>query len=75
MGVGSFGDERVENALIAILNDKDSSVRAQAIISLGHLGSIQALHKLKQIMNNESNEWMRRYISQSIREIEGGFAS
>jgi HEAT repeat protein len=68
-------DERVENALIGLLSDEDSSVRTQAIISLGHLGSIRALHKLKQIMNNESNEWMRRYISQSIREIEGGFVS
>ena len=61
MALGSFGDERVENVLIALLNDKDTSVRAQAIISLGHLGSIQAVPMLKQIMDNESNEWMRRY--------------
>jgi HEAT repeat protein len=70
MGLGSFKDERAEDALIALLDTRNDSVRTQAVISLGNLGSIKALSTLKKIMANEPNEWIRRYISQSILEIE-----
>lgn len=78
--LGKFGDKRAENALIALLDDKvenpdgigEISVRAQAVIGLGHLRSNQALPLLNQMMATESNEWMRRYISQAIKDIEGG---
>jgi HEAT repeat protein len=83
MALGRFGDKRAEDALIALLDDKVEnpdgigkiSVRAQAVIALGHLRSNQALPLLRQMMATESNEWMRRYISQAIRDIEGGYFS
>jgi len=71
MALGRLGGKRAENALIALLDDKEISVRAQAVIALGHLRSNQALPLLNQMMATESNEWMRRYISQAIRDIEG----
>jgi HEAT repeat protein len=73
MALGSLGDERTESVLIKLLDDKEASVRTQAVIALGHLGSSQALPLLSQMIAVESNEWVRRYISQAIREIEGGF--
>lgn len=72
MSLGSLGDKKAENALIALLNDKEVSVRSQAIIALGRIGSSRALPMLNQMMIVESSEWMRRYMSQAIREIEGG---
>ncbi|MBM3236339.1 HEAT repeat domain-containing protein [Candidatus Poribacteria bacterium] len=81
--LGKLGDKRAENALIALLDDKvenpagsgEISVRAQVVIALGHLRSHPALPLLKQMMATEANEWMRRYISQAIRDIEGGYFS
>jgi HEAT repeat protein len=75
MSLGLLGDGKAENALIELLKDKDITVRSQAVIALGHLGSSQALIVLNQMMFTEANEWMRRYISQAILEIEGGFIS
>ena len=68
--LGKFDDKRVEDALITLLNDKEISVRAQAVITLGHLRSNQALSLLNQMMATEPSEWMRRYISQAIKNIE-----
>ena len=64
-----------ESALIALLDDEEISARAQAVIALGNLRSNQALPLLNQMMAAESNEWMRRYISQAIKDIEGGYSS
>ena len=73
MALGRLGGKRAEDALIALLDDKEISVQAQAVIALGHLGSNQALPLLNQMIVTESNEWMHRYISQAIRDIEGGY--
>jgi HEAT repeat protein len=75
MSLGLLGDRRAESAIIALLNDEEASVRAQAIIALGHLGSSRTLPILNEMIAVECNEWMRRYISQAIREIEGGCSS
>jgi HEAT repeat protein len=75
MLLGGLGDKRAENALIMLLDDEDVSVRTQAIIALGHLGSSQASPLLNQMLSTESSEWMLRYISQAIQEIEGGYCS
>jgi HEAT repeat protein len=72
VALGRFGDKRAEDALIVLLDDKEISVRAQAVITLGNLRSNQALPLLNQMISTESNEWMRRYISQAIKDIEGG---
>lgn len=73
ISLGLLGDEKAENALIEILNDNDVTVRSQAVIALGHLGSNNALVILNQMVFTEPNEWIRRYISQAILEIKGGF--
>jgi HEAT repeat protein len=75
MGLGELGDIQAEEALVALLDDGETSVRTQAIIALGHLTSRRALPLLSQMMDTESNEWTRRYITQAIREIEGGCCS
>ena len=75
MALGKLRDKRADSVLIALLDDADMSVRAQAVISLGHIGSERALPLLNRMMENESGEWMRRYISEAIREIEGGYCS
>ena len=73
MSLGSIGDPKAEDALIESLNDKNVSVRSQAIIALGNLRSNKAFPILDQMMSTESNEWIRRYISQAILEIKGGY--
>lgn len=75
MSLGLLRDKSAENALMELLSDNDVSVRSQAVIALGHLRSNYALPMLNQMISTESNEWMRRYISQAIREIEGGIYS
>jgi len=73
ISLGLLGDEKAENALIEILNDNDVTVRSQAVIALGHIGSSKSLIILNQMVFTELNEWIRRYISQAILEIKGGF--
>jgi HEAT repeat protein len=73
ISLGLLGDEKAENALMEILNDNDVTVRSQAVIALGHIGSNKALIILNQMVFTEPNEWIRRYISQAILEIKGGF--
>lgn len=73
--LGMLGDRKAEDGLIALLSDEEISVKAQSVIALGHLGSDKALPLLNQMMVTESSEWMRRYISQAIRDIEGGCCS
>ncbi|MBD3183875.1 hypothetical protein GF312_16445 [Candidatus Poribacteria bacterium] len=74
--LGRFKGEKVENALIKkLMNNTEDSVKSQVIISLGNLGSKKALPMLNKMMKTESNEWIRRYISQAIKEIEGGLKS
>jgi HEAT repeat protein len=70
--LGLLGSRKAEDGLIALLSDADPSVKAQSVIALGHLGSDKALSLLNQMIATESSEWMRRYISQAVREIEGG---
>ncbi len=71
--LGRFREKRSEDALIAFLDDEEISIRAQSVISLGNLRSNQALPLLNKMMVAESSEWMRRYISQAIKDIEGGY--
>ena len=75
MGLGEIGDKRAVDALMRLLGDGEPSVRTQAVIALGHLGCSQALARLNQMRADESDEWMRRYMSQAIQEIEGGSCS
>lgn len=75
MALGEIRAERADDALMPLLGDEDLSVRVQTVIALGNLGSKQALPRLNQMMTTESNEWVCRYISQAIREIEGGCSS
>ena len=72
MALGERDDKPADEVLMALLDDEDTAVRVQAVIALGHLGSGKGLPALHQMMSVESNEWVRRYISQAIREIEGG---
>ncbi|MDQ1317904.1 MAG: hypothetical protein QG588_1559 [Candidatus Poribacteria bacterium] len=72
ISLGLLGNEKAENALIEILKDNDVTVRSQAVIALGHIGSSKSLIILNQMVFTEPNEWIRRYISQSILEIKGG---
>ena len=75
MSLGLLGVMKAEDHLIELLDDKDDSVRTQAIIALGNLRSNKAFTKLNQMTLTETNEWIRRYISQAIIEIEGGHRS
>jgi len=75
MALGEIKEKHVDDALMPLLDDEDLSVRIQTVIALGHLGSKQALPRLGQMMTTESNEWVCRYISQAIQEIEGGCCS
>ncbi len=75
MSLGLLGNIKAEDHLIKLLDDKNDSVRTQAIIALGNLRSKKAVTKLNQMRSAETNEWIRRYISQAIMEIEGGYRS
>ena len=79
VALGELGltEERVDNppeqvieALIGSVNDLDRSVCSAAVVALGRIGNPQAVSALNNLAETTESEWVRRYISEAIHQID-----
>lgn len=61
---------QVIEALINSITDSDRGVCAAAVVALGRIGSPQAVSALKALEETTESEWIRRYISEALHQIE-----
>ena len=70
VALGDLRDERSVDALIAALKDPDRSVCSAATIALGKIGDRRAIEPLNALAETTSSEWLRRYVSETLHQIE-----
>ena len=61
---------RVIEALIDSITDTDRAVCSAAIVALGRIGSPQAISALNALAETTESEWIRRYISEALHQID-----
>ena len=79
VALGELGltEERITNppvevieALIGSITDTDRSVCSAAVVALGRIGNPQAISALKELAETSDSEWVQRYISEALHQIE-----
>jgi HEAT repeat protein len=68
--LGTIGDRRAVDALIAALQDSDEEVRARAARALGRLGDPKALHALIAALE-DTDSYVRAASMEALRELGG----
>ena len=61
---------QVIEALISSITDPDRAVCSAAIVALGRIGNTQAISALNALAETTESEWLRRYISEALHQIE-----
>jgi HEAT repeat protein len=61
---------QVIEALISSITDPDRAVCSAAIVALGRIGNTQAISALNTLAETTESEWLRRYISEALHQIE-----
>ena len=61
---------QVIEALINSIMDTDRAVCSAAIVALGRIGNPQAISALNTLAETTDSEWIRRYISEALHQIE-----
>ncbi len=61
---------QVIEALIASMADTDRAVCSAAVVALGRIGNPQAVSALNALAETTESEWVRRYISEALHQIE-----
>ena len=61
---------KVIEALINSITDPDRAVCSAAVVALGRIGSPQAVAALNTLAETTESEWIRRYISEALHQIE-----
>ena len=77
LGELGLSEERIANppvqvidALISSVTDIDRSVCSAAVVALGRIGNPQAVSALNALAETTESEWIRRYISEALHQIE-----
>lgn len=79
VALGEMGlcDERQTNppvqvidALISSVTDADRSVCSAAVVALGRIGNPQAISALNTLTESTDSEWVLRYISEALHQID-----
>ena len=77
LGEVGLGEERfsvppvqVIEALINSVTDTDRAVCSAAVVALGRIGSPQAISALNELAETTESEWIRRYVSEALHQIE-----
>jgi len=60
---------QVIEALISSVADSDRSVCSAAVVALGRIGNPQAISALNTLEQTTESEWIRRYISEALHQI------
>ena len=61
---------QIIEALINSITDSDRAVCSAAVVALGRIGSPQAVAALNALSESTESEWIRRYISEALHQIE-----
>ena len=61
---------KVIEALMNSVTDADRAVCSAAVVGLGRIGSPQAISALNALAETTESEWIRRYISEALHQIE-----
>ena len=61
---------QVLEALINSVTDNDNAVCSAAVVALGRIGNPQAVSALNALAETTDSEWIRRYISEALHQIE-----
>ena len=61
---------QIIEALINSITDTDRGVCSAAVVALGRIGNPQAISALNALAENTNSEWIRRYISEALHQIE-----
>ena len=61
---------KIIDALISSITDADRGVCSAAIVALGRIGNPQAVSALNALAESTDSEWIRRYISEALHQIE-----
>ena len=61
---------QIIEALINSITDTDRAVCSAAIVALGRIGNPQAVSALSALAETTESEWIRRYISEALHQIE-----
>lgn len=61
---------KVIEALINSITDPDRAVCSAAVVALGRIGNPQAIAALNALAETTESEWIRRYISEALHQIE-----
>lgn len=61
---------QIIEALISSITDNDRAVCSAAVVALGRIGSPQAISALNALAETTESEWIRRYISEALHQIE-----
>ena len=61
---------QVIEALISSVTDSERSVSSAAVVALGRIGNPQAISALNALAETTESEWIRRYISEALHQIE-----
>ena len=61
---------QIIKALVMSITDTDRAVCSAAIVALGRIGNPQAISPLSTLAETTDSEWIRRYISEALHQIE-----
>lgn len=84
VALGELGldEERASNppvqiieALMGSIWDTDRAVCSAAVVALGRIGNPQAISALNALADATESEWIRRYVSEALHQIEEQNAS
>ena len=70
LGLTPTPPTQVIEALIASMADTDRAVCSAAVVALGRIGNPQAISALNALAETTESEWIRRYISEALHQIE-----
>ncbi|MCG9127367.1 HEAT repeat domain-containing protein [Candidatus Poribacteria bacterium] len=65
-----YSSQNVIDALISSVRDMDRSVCSAAVVALGRIGNPQAISALNELAESTESEWIRRYISEALHQID-----
>ena len=61
---------QIIEALMSSIWDTDRAVCSAAVVALGRIGNPQAVAALNALADTTESEWIRRYISEALHQIE-----
>ena len=70
VALGEIGNSLSVDALIVTLNDTDRSVCSATVVALGKIGDRRAIQPLNELATRTTSEWIRRYISETLHQID-----